>query len=178
MRPGCPVRRPGRFRSHSFLNIVVFGARQISSLYLKDPDFSLCNIAGRTTDGFHAQPAGGISGPGKQSIPQPYGPLMDLESTRMMEERYGIGEEGLFWIPARPHPRAISTKMNLRITDRHRLEILKVIPVHGNNLLRPDCFFPLLLRSGDGFSRFLLRLSSERQALMIGTLPLVNRPSG
>jgi hypothetical protein len=54
------------------------------------------NIAARATDGSHAQPAGGVSGPGKQSVPQPYGPLMDLESTRLMEERYGIREEGLF----------------------------------------------------------------------------------
>ena len=54
------------------------------------------NIAARATDGSHAQPAGGVSGPGKQSVPQPYDPLMDFESTRLMEERYGIREEGLF----------------------------------------------------------------------------------
>jgi hypothetical protein len=54
------------------------------------------NITAPATDGSHAQPAGGVSGPGKQSVPQPYDPLMDLESTRLMEERYGIREEGLF----------------------------------------------------------------------------------
>ncbi len=54
------------------------------------------NIAARATDEFHAQPAGEVSGPGKQSVPQPYDPLMDLESTRLMEERYGINEEGFF----------------------------------------------------------------------------------
>ena len=54
------------------------------------------NIDARATDGCRAQPAGRVSGPGKQSVPQPYGPLMDLESTRLMEERYGIREEGLF----------------------------------------------------------------------------------
>ncbi len=54
------------------------------------------NIAARATDRYHAQPAGGVSGPGKQSVPQPYDPLMDLESARLMEERYGIKEEGLF----------------------------------------------------------------------------------
>ena len=54
------------------------------------------NITARATGGFHAQLAGGVSGPGKQSVPQSYDPLMDLESTRLMEERYGIREEGLF----------------------------------------------------------------------------------
>jgi len=54
------------------------------------------NIAARATDGSHSQPKSGFSGPGKQSVPQPYDPLMDLESTLLMEERYGIREEGLF----------------------------------------------------------------------------------
>jgi hypothetical protein len=43
--------------------------------------------------------AGGVSCPGRQSIPQPYDPLRDLElleSVGLMEERYGIREEGLF----------------------------------------------------------------------------------
>ena len=54
------------------------------------------NTDARATDRCRAQPAGGVSGPGKQSVPQPYDPLTDLESTRLMEERYGIREEGLF----------------------------------------------------------------------------------
>jgi hypothetical protein len=54
------------------------------------------NIDARAIDGCRAQPASGVSGPGKQSVPQPYDPLMDLESTRLMEERYGIREEGIF----------------------------------------------------------------------------------
>ncbi|MEK7827674.1 MAG: hypothetical protein AAB299_08085 [Thermodesulfobacteriota bacterium] len=54
------------------------------------------NIATRATDGRDAQLAGGVSGPGKQSVPQPYDSFMDLESARLMEERYGIREEGLF----------------------------------------------------------------------------------
>jgi len=54
------------------------------------------NITACAADGCHAQPAGGVSGPGKQSVPRLYDPLMDLESTRLMEERYGIREEGLF----------------------------------------------------------------------------------
>jgi hypothetical protein len=54
------------------------------------------NINARATDGCRAQPAGGVSGPGKQSVLQTYDPLMDFESTRLMEERYGIREEGLF----------------------------------------------------------------------------------
>jgi hypothetical protein len=53
-------------------------------------------IVSRGRSDFIAQPAGGVSGPGKRSFPQPYGPLTDLESTRLMEERYGIREEGLF----------------------------------------------------------------------------------
>ena len=54
------------------------------------------NITARATDSYHAQPASTVSGPGKQSIPQPCDPFRDLESTRLMEERYGIKEEGLF----------------------------------------------------------------------------------
>ena len=54
------------------------------------------NIAARATDRYHTQTTGRVSGPGKQPVPQPYDPLMDLESTRLMEERYGIREEGLF----------------------------------------------------------------------------------
>jgi hypothetical protein len=54
------------------------------------------NIAARATDKCHVQPVGGVSGPEKQSVPQPDDLLMDLESTRSMEERYCIREEGLF----------------------------------------------------------------------------------
>jgi hypothetical protein len=54
------------------------------------------NIAARTTDRCHVQPAGGVSAPGKQSVPQPYDQLIDIESVRLMEERYCIREEGLF----------------------------------------------------------------------------------
>lgn len=53
-------------------------------------------IAARATDRYHAQATGGVSGPGKQYIPQPYDQFRDLESVRLMEERYGIREEGLF----------------------------------------------------------------------------------
>jgi len=53
-------------------------------------------IAARATDRCHVQPAGGVSDPGKQSVPQPDDLLMDLESARLMEERYCIREEGLF----------------------------------------------------------------------------------
>ena len=53
-------------------------------------------IAARATDRYHVQPAGGVSDPGKQSVPQPDDLLMDLESARLMEERYCIREEGLF----------------------------------------------------------------------------------
>ena len=53
-------------------------------------------IAARATDRYHAQPAGAVSGPGKQSVSQPDDLFMDLESARLMEERYGIREEGLF----------------------------------------------------------------------------------
>jgi hypothetical protein len=54
------------------------------------------NIAAGATDRYHVQPAGGVSGPGKQSVSQPDDLLMDLESARLMEERYCIREEGLF----------------------------------------------------------------------------------
>jgi hypothetical protein len=54
------------------------------------------NIAARATDRYHAQPVSVVSGPGKQSVPQPYDQFRDLESARLMEERYGIKEEGLF----------------------------------------------------------------------------------
>ena len=54
------------------------------------------NIAARAADRYRAQPAGGVSDPGIQFVPQSYDPLTDLESTRLMEERYGIREEGLF----------------------------------------------------------------------------------
>jgi hypothetical protein len=54
------------------------------------------NIAVRATDRYHAQTAGGGACPGKQPVRQPYDPLTDLESVRLMEERYGIREEGLF----------------------------------------------------------------------------------
>ena len=54
------------------------------------------NIATRATDWCHAKLAGAVSGPKKQSAPQPYDSLMDLESARLMEERYCIREEGLF----------------------------------------------------------------------------------
>jgi hypothetical protein len=54
------------------------------------------NIATRAIDRYHVQPAGGVSAPGKQSVPQPYDQLIDLESVRLMEERYCIREEGLF----------------------------------------------------------------------------------
>lgn len=54
------------------------------------------NIAARDTDRYHAQTSGGVSGPGKQSVPQQHDQFRDLESVRMMEERYGIKEEGLF----------------------------------------------------------------------------------
>lgn len=54
------------------------------------------NIATRATDGCHAQLAIGVLGQGKQPVPQPYDQLMDLESARLMEERYCIREEGLF----------------------------------------------------------------------------------
>lgn len=53
-------------------------------------------IAARAADRCHVQPAGGVSGPGKQSVQRPYDQLTDLESVRLMEERYGIREEGLF----------------------------------------------------------------------------------
>ncbi len=53
-------------------------------------------IAARATDRCYAQPASGISCPVKQSVLQPYDPFIDLESARLMEERYGIREEGLF----------------------------------------------------------------------------------
>jgi len=53
-------------------------------------------IAARAADRYHAQTAGGVSGPGKQPVPQPYDQLTDLESVRLMEERYCIREEGLF----------------------------------------------------------------------------------
>ena len=54
------------------------------------------NIAARAADRCHVQTADGVSGPGKQSVPQPDDLLMDLESARLMEERYCIREEGLF----------------------------------------------------------------------------------
>lgn len=54
------------------------------------------NIAARATDRYHAQPVSGVFGPVKQSVPQPDDLLMDLESARLMEERYCIREEGLF----------------------------------------------------------------------------------
>jgi len=54
------------------------------------------NIAASDTDRYHAQPFRWVSGPGKQSVPQQYDQFRDLESVRVMEERYGIKEEGLF----------------------------------------------------------------------------------
>jgi len=54
------------------------------------------NIDARATDGCRARAAGGVSASEKQSIPPSLDPLMDLESTRLMEERYGIREEGFF----------------------------------------------------------------------------------
>jgi hypothetical protein len=54
------------------------------------------NITACAIDGRHAQPAGGVSASGKQFVPPPYDPLMDVESIRLMEERYGITDEGLF----------------------------------------------------------------------------------
>ena len=54
------------------------------------------NIAARATDRYHAQTARGVSGPGKQLVPQPYDQFSDLELARLMEERYGIRDEGLF----------------------------------------------------------------------------------
>jgi hypothetical protein len=54
------------------------------------------NTDARANDGSRAQPAGGVSASGKQSVPSQYDQLIDLESTRLMEERYGIREEGIF----------------------------------------------------------------------------------
>lgn len=54
------------------------------------------NTDARATDGGRARPAGGVSASGKQSVPSQYDQLIDLESTRLMEERYGIREEGIF----------------------------------------------------------------------------------
>ena len=53
-------------------------------------------IAARATDRYHIQPASRPSGSGKQSVSQSYDRVMELESVRLMEERYGIREEGLF----------------------------------------------------------------------------------
>jgi hypothetical protein len=52
--------------------------------------------AAHATDKYHAQFAGGHSGPGTQSFPKQYDQFGDLESVLVMEERYGIKEEGLF----------------------------------------------------------------------------------
>lgn len=54
------------------------------------------NIATSGTDRYHTQTVSGVSGPGNQSDPQPYDQFRDIESARLMEERYGIKEEGLF----------------------------------------------------------------------------------
>jgi hypothetical protein len=54
------------------------------------------NIVTPATDGCQAQPAGAVLDSGKKFVLQPCDLLMDLESTRLMEERYFIGEEGLF----------------------------------------------------------------------------------
>lgn len=54
------------------------------------------NIAAGVTDRYRAQATGGVSGPGKQYVPQPHDQFRDIESVRLMEERYGIKEEGLF----------------------------------------------------------------------------------
>ncbi len=54
------------------------------------------SIDAHATGGCRSQATDGVSASGKQYVPQPYDPLMDLESTQLMEERYGIREEGLF----------------------------------------------------------------------------------
>jgi hypothetical protein len=54
------------------------------------------NIVTRSTERYRVQPASEVLDPGKQSVPHPYDQFRDLESARLMEERYGIKEEGLF----------------------------------------------------------------------------------
>ena len=54
------------------------------------------NIVTCATSGYRTQLASGVSVPAKKSVPQPYDRFGDLESARLMEERYGIKEEGLF----------------------------------------------------------------------------------
>jgi hypothetical protein len=54
------------------------------------------NIVTCSTERYRVQPASGVLGPGKQFVPHPYDQFRDLESARLMEERYGIKEESLF----------------------------------------------------------------------------------
>lgn len=54
------------------------------------------NITARTTGRYHTQPVGEVSGSGNRSVSQVHDQFWDLESVRLMEERYGIQEEGLF----------------------------------------------------------------------------------
>ena len=55
-----------------------------------------CNIAVREEESCHTQPVSAIPDLVTPMVQQPFEAMMDLESTRLMEERYGIREEGLF----------------------------------------------------------------------------------
>ena len=54
------------------------------------------NVPIHKDDKRHAQPIGVIPCSVSPMAQQPFEAMMDLESTRLMEERYGIQEEGLF----------------------------------------------------------------------------------
>lgn len=54
------------------------------------------NMTSRAPETGHAQTAGDRLSPGKRLNGRPYDLPGDAESVRLMEERYGIKDEGLF----------------------------------------------------------------------------------